>query len=203
MEIHSNQIDTLRRSRLRSLFSLSWTWSFPIFSLLASWSWPSNFSVTFLMHLFIFWITTHTPTYFASSWWKFSFSDVLRYLTNAWFIWLRKCFHTIFATSISSLKALSKLFGFILLFSIFRMILWIFASEDKILSWASTTSTGLTSLIPEMSSSLVSGYYTYTCFFIFISISMLTFFTTIFISYDPIILFERLHLFSLRLTFLL
>ena len=107
MEIHSNQIDTLWRSRLWSFLSLFWTWSFSIFSLFTPWSWSSYFSVTFLMHFFIFWITTHTSTNFTSGWWKFSLSDVLRYLANARFIWFRKCFHTIFAAPVSSLKALS------------------------------------------------------------------------------------------------
>lgn len=153
-----------------------------LLSFLTTRSWTLYSLLWFMRWFLILWIASFASTYFAASYGKFSFSYLIRNLTNTWFTWFWECFHTIFTASISSLKPL-LLFLFILFFLIFlRMIFWILTSMNKILSGTSNTATSLTTLITEMCSSLLSRNYTYTCLFVFVSISMFTSLTTILIS---------------------
>ncbi len=145
VKVHCKSINNFWRSWLWSFLFLSWSRSFFTFFLLTTRSRSSWFFLTFMI-FFILWITSYTTTNFTASRRKFCFSNTLWYLTNTWFIWFRKGFHTIFTTSVSGLKNLSLFFLLNLLFFIFWMILWILSSMNKIFFWTSITSTCLTSL---------------------------------------------------------
>lgn len=166
--------------RTRSSFSL-------LFPFLTPWPWPFYFLLGFVIPLPVFWITASTSAYFTASWRKFSFPYIFWNLAYTGFVGFWKSLHAIFAAPISGFEALIYLFFLNLLFLVIRMILWVLSPENKILFGTSCTSTCLATLTSKVSPSLVPRYYTDTCFFIFVSVCMLTFFTTIFITNDLII----------------
>lgn len=157
-------------------------WMF-LLTTLTSGTWTTCFTLRFMMMmtLFIFRITPCATTNLATRCWKLCFSYILRNLTNTGLPWFRKSFHTIFTTTISGLK-LFLLFLFVLFLLILRMILWIFSSEEKIFFWTAITSTCLTPLVTEMSSSLIPRHHTNTSLLIFVSVCMFALFATIFVS---------------------
>jgi len=185
VKVHCKRINNLRRTGFRSTFFLTGMGTFRmfLFTTLASWSRSTSPSLWFmvLMTFFILWIAPNTSTNFATSCWKFCFSYIFRNLANAWLSWLWKCLHAIFTASISGLKFFF-FFLFIFFFLVFWMVFRIFTSKNEILFWASNTTASLTTLISKMRSSLISWDNTNTSFLIFVSVSMFTFFATIFVS---------------------
>lgn len=185
VKVHCKSIDNFRRTGSGSsllLTRMGTLWML-LLTTLTSGTWTTSFTLRFMvmMTFFILWITACASTNLTAWCWKLCFSNILRNLTDTRLAWLRKGFHTIFTTTISGLK-LFWFFLFVLFFLIFRMVLWIFSSKKEIFFRTPITSTCLTSFIPKMSSSLISGYNTNTSFLIFVSVSMFTFFTTIFVS---------------------
>lgn len=184
MKVHGKSINYFWRTRLRFTLLLSrmGTFRMLLFTTLTSRSGTTSAALWFVTMFPVLWIAADTTTNFTACWWQFCLSHILRNLANARFTRFRKSFHAIFTATISCLE----LFLFFL-FGLFFLILWtilrIFTSEDKIFFRTTTTTTCLTTLISEMSPSLISWHNTNTSFLMSVSVSMFTFFATIFIPY--------------------